>query len=629
MKTNRIFSSFAEGNKVVEPGRVQSNKRIDCVHSRSPNHWKGYLFAFAMAVLVPIFANALTPISRWDIVPHQRLDYGATLNVGVVAFSKAGINHISFVVAGQGYSGPSPITVSAMSYNSQTKVYEYWFPLASSSFSTDGVFTIAATAYGSDAGALALPTYSFVVNATGSLPAPKAWVSATGNDSTGAVNDRTHPFSTTTAAVVALNSANGGSFDGAILYLYAGTWAFGSLKAVTTTNEWFTIAADPSADQAYTIVNNGWGVSNTKFLQFQGITLTGQMNLGEDANPLCLWVNLCAIQGGGQWVGNSNPIMRGNDESDSTAFSSYYTDTQISNVDEGIQASRLARNVTIEHIGNDAFFRTLCVINAVVIDKNPGTTYWHSDGFQSFGTGLQNGIVYGFYGYNMRYQGLFLREENGGQGNNNAFVNMFIDMRQPGLPGAAGSTDFVCCPCYIAGGWDHLLLWNCSFLGGESQFIFDTGYTAFTPTNCSIKGCVFDTYIDWANSNRLPVYSLHGNIQNNEFLYNHYRYSRTDGTGGVTGTDYNYASSPDSGATTTHTFGNPGIDLSLNSPMGFYGVPIAGSPLLNKFSPPIVLIDALGRQRDAASDIGAIERMGNEPAPPTSPSKLKDLRIIP
>ncbi len=129
--------------------------------------------------------NALTPIARWDVVPNQRITKGETLNVGVVAFSKAGIDRVTFTVSGQGYSGTNPVSATAMTHNAQTNVYEYWFPLNADSFSTNGVFTIQATAYGKDGGILTLPTYSFVVNATGTLAVPKAWVSTSGNNTTG------------------------------------------------------------------------------------------------------------------------------------------------------------------------------------------------------------------------------------------------------------------------------------------------------------------------------------------------------------------------------------------------------------------------------------------------------------
>ena len=43
-------------------------------------------------------ATNLTPIARWDVVPRQRLDPGATLKCGVVAFSKYGIQKVRFAV---------------------------------------------------------------------------------------------------------------------------------------------------------------------------------------------------------------------------------------------------------------------------------------------------------------------------------------------------------------------------------------------------------------------------------------------------------------------------------------------------------------------------------------------------
>ena len=50
----------------------------------------------AILALATYFSNsglafALTPIARWDVVPHQRISAGETFNLGVVAFSKEGI----------------------------------------------------------------------------------------------------------------------------------------------------------------------------------------------------------------------------------------------------------------------------------------------------------------------------------------------------------------------------------------------------------------------------------------------------------------------------------------------------------------------------------------------------------
>jgi hypothetical protein len=48
---------------------------------------------------------AVTPIARYDVVPHQRIESTDTFNFGVVAFSKAGIEKVVFTISGQSYGG--------------------------------------------------------------------------------------------------------------------------------------------------------------------------------------------------------------------------------------------------------------------------------------------------------------------------------------------------------------------------------------------------------------------------------------------------------------------------------------------------------------------------------------------
>jgi hypothetical protein len=177
-----------------------------------------------VVLVLPTIAFALTPIARWDVVPYQRIKSGETFNAGVIAFSKAGINRVEFTVSGQGYSGPNPLVSRSMTYNERTDVYEYWVPLKGSDFSTNGAFTMQAAVYGADGGRRTLETLPLMVNATGTLPQPKAWVSKTGSDATGVINNSSRPFLTLKAAVSAIQGANGGKSDGAIIYLFAGTY---------------------------------------------------------------------------------------------------------------------------------------------------------------------------------------------------------------------------------------------------------------------------------------------------------------------------------------------------------------------------------------------------------------------
>ncbi len=551
-------------------------------------------------------ASALTPIARWDVVPNQRIAHDKVLNIGVVAFSKAGIDRVVFNVSGQGYSGTTPPAASSMTHNEQTNVYEYWVPLRASDFSSSGVFTITATAHGKDGGTKVMETLSFVVDATGELPAPAAWVSTTGSDTSGRANNRSLPFLTPGAAVGAIQAINGGSADGATLYFYEGSYALKN-GTVSTTHEWITLTRDPEARREFTAITGSWAFTTTSYMRFKGLTLpsTGASNWLA-GHPAILWIDDCIIQGPGRWVANSNPTARGGN--DETAYPSYFTDSQIYDVDYGVTRAMLARNITIRRTGNDPFVNTMCIINAVVEDVDPGTTYWHADGYQSWGPGPQNRIIYGYYGTNLHYQGLFMREEINSTADNNAFINMFLEMRAPGRPGYAGSPPVLNAGT-LNGAWNHLLIWNCSFLGSNFTVYDDPAGTPLSFADTSFIGNVFYQYIDYEGTiGTNPTYSLPGNPGKNEFLNNHFVRSAVDEGGGNAGLPFWYSMSPDSGFTATHSLGDPLIDLSLSSPVGSFGVPAPNSPLLNRIIGATTPVDALGRPRGEHSDIGALER---------------------
>jgi hypothetical protein len=579
-------------------------------------------FVFAFATLAPKFTDALTPIARWDVVPNQRINNGDVLNVGVVAFSKAGIDRVSFTVSGQGFSGATPRSVSAMTYNEQTKAYEYWFPLKASDFSSNGVFTLQANAYGKDGGTLALDRLSFVVNATGTMAAPKAWVSATGNNSTGKVGDRALPFKTLGGAISKIQASNGGSSDGATVYFLEGSYSLGS-GTTSTTNEWLTVTKDSSASKANTIITDSGSVAETTFMRLKDITIKGSNTIYLGESPAVLWADGVVVQGGGRYVEDSNPIAR------ESTKPTYITDTEIYDADFGATGAILVRNATIKRTGNDISVNNLCMINTIAEDQDPGTsTYWHGDGYQSYGKGPVNRIIYNFYGTNLHCQGLFVRQTAGYPSTNNAFVNVFMEMREPGRASSSGGDPTLVSGAFT-GSCDHVLVWNCSFPYTAFQFYDDDG-VALNFTNSSFIGNLFYEYVDYSGTyGQNPTYSIPGNSGRNDFLNNHYIHSRID-EGRTTGTAAPpslCSRSPDSGAVRTHTYGDPKIDLTLTDLIGTFGVPNLGSPLLDRISPSLVPTDALGRLRGETSDIGALERTVSGTPPSQSPSKLKSLRI--
>ena len=109
---------------------------------------------------------------------------------------KAGIDRIVFEITGQGYAGGVK-TVSAMTYNPRSDVYEYWVPISALEFISDGEFNVNAIVYGNDGGIRDLGTITMFANPGGTLVTYSAWVdSVNGDDSTGTLDDDTRPYKT-------------------------------------------------------------------------------------------------------------------------------------------------------------------------------------------------------------------------------------------------------------------------------------------------------------------------------------------------------------------------------------------------------------------------------------------------
>src|SRR5574343_1518130 len=118
------------------------------------------LIVALLLICIRTVSLALTPIARTDVVPYQRIEYGETFNFGVVAFSKDGIDRVEFTISGQGYSGGVK-TATSMRLNNQVGsvattghvgVWEYYVPISSSEFTSDGAITVTPVVYGTDNG---------------------------------------------------------------------------------------------------------------------------------------------------------------------------------------------------------------------------------------------------------------------------------------------------------------------------------------------------------------------------------------------------------------------------------------------------------------------------------------------
>jgi hypothetical protein len=517
---------------------------------------------------------------------------------GVVAFSKEGIYGVAVTPSGIGYDGTTLYSTS-MTYNDRTEVWEYWVVIDPLDFTDDDTIVLDAVVYGNDGGRRTLDTLSLRLD-KGTLPQHEVWVTTGGNDSTGEIDNAAAPYASVHTATQAIQSAYG-TCEGTIVWLGEGEWTLGN-GPVTTTNEWLTYAGAMGTARENVIVHGSGRVNETDLLRFYDLTLRSDgyndvyLRGWPGPEPVWLWVDSCRIIGSGRHTALSSPAMR--DEN------WFCTDTYIYDVDNALRETNLARNVDIVHIGDDAVVNTDCAINITVNDQDPGDTYWHSDGWQNNTWAMDNKILYGYHGTDVRVQGLFIRmAPDVGVHTNNAFVNVLMEMREPGYPGYPGGPP-VLSGANFYGDFDHLIMWHCTIPTVKSGVFEEENGVGFGFSNVSFVGNVFYELIDWVGQgSEDPTWGLPGNPGNNEFLHNHYIWSYVDGLEGWA----IWSKSPDTDPSGSQSLGDPDIVTTLDA--ADYGTPNATSPLLDRLSQKYVPIDVLGNQRDTTPDVGAIERV--------------------
>jgi len=550
-------------------------------------------------VMVGLFcesAAALTPIARYDVVPYQRISAGETFNLGVVAFSKEGIEGVEFAVSGQGYSGTNPLVSSEMSHNPRTDVYEYWVELSADEFSSDGVVEIEATVYGNDGGVRdvntaeddGLDTLILLVNPGGTLPEPTAWVDIDGDDNTGQVNNQDQPFATIGNAVYAIRqwmqeNGYGDQIGGGIVELNPGTHAMNQ-----GSNNWNTVYAD----EWFSIDGNGATITSGNSPQVRmfrvrdaNLIRTFGRIINYNSNNIdqsTVWIENCNVRGDDKFDEFNNPV-RG---------VKYYTESNFSNMGKAVSGALLGRNLYIHDIGDDAFCRTPLVLNshAENIDPRDGICVGggcnHADCWQWWGTPVpHNMIIYGLDCINNTYQGIFARtqglEPYGVQNppaEGVAIINLQTKLTDP--------KSFADNAWYIPA--NHMLFWHNSF---DEEFNF---------------------WNDRDSSGKFPLNIVDFDVRGNSFFDVELNAPLGDDNGGdpqAPGVELDFWVSNHF----LHEAGweyfseTPGTDVTTGDPMvDSHGKPLAGSPLIDRVSPLVVPVDADNNLRNIG-DVGAFE----------------------
>jgi len=549
--------------------------------------------------------NVTSPIARWNVVPYQRIEPGAPLACGVMAFHIDGIEKVTFHVTGQGYTGPAEIEVTDATYNPRTGCYEYWIYLDAGAFTSDGPITVDATAVGLDGSVRhkdslrdsgwGLNSLPLVVNATGSLPQPQAWVDPIfGNDATGQVDVESQPFLTIGKAMGAIRQwmlANGygDKADGGIVRLKSGYHRMddGGVISVPTYDEWLTITTAEGGSRTDTVIYDRASMTRTERLKVKGVSLHCSQarwpiipDLGPDS---ILWVDDCELRGVGRLFVQSHPIGYGHPV--------WYTDSYISECDFATPNADLARGLTIENIGHDAFQLCPMVINCTVDNVDPSGLDWHADAWQWYGGGPFNAIIYNYRATGLHYQSLFIRA----QGVNDippnpgfhdvALINCYFELADPIYSGGGGGS--------IRCSGDHLLMWHCTFQGSTDYEhllgLFDDSFSDGQPdpiviSHFSSKGNYFD---------RVWYTTTGGGVDFTQWDQNHYAHTEP----GDWGVAKLYTVTPG----TNYTAGTGFLDA--------FGVPLPDSPLLGRISPLLIPVDAQNVLRDNPADVGAYENV--------------------
>ena len=546
-------------------------------------------------------AFAFSPVARFDVVPYQRIKNGSSFKIGVVAFSKPGIQKVELSASGQGYSGGTK-TVTQMSLNDQTNTWEYWTTFSASEFTGNGAVTITSRITDNNDNTRDL-TLAMIVEGASAFTPVTAWVSPIGSNTTCVVNNESLPCQNIAGAISKIQTANGGNSNGAIIYLEEGTYSAASTSA-STTNEWLTITKDDTANKDNVIINAGQLA--TGYLKYDDITLQSQgsgLYVADDSSTR-LWTNNCRRIGSGYDLADSNPVHL-SDENNHYSTNDYTYD-----VDFAYRRAALVRGAEIVKVGNDAFQNTSMVVNATFTDQ--GNSHgWHADAYQVFSLDensppANNRIIYNYKATDLHYQGIFARSDYG-QATDNAFVNVLMEMREPAMENESGALSYASHSFYQT--WDHLIMWNNTFIGGAGEMYGDY-------TNSSFVGNVFDAYISTETATGTPALpsAIAGNANGNEFLDNHFNQIYGETSACIPNSRYTEAGwpcphwnskRPDSG-TPDLTYSDEYGVLDTDYQSEDFSYPVQGSALIGRFTARVP-IDIYNRERGSVSDVGAVE----------------------
>ncbi len=365
--------------------------------------------------------------------------------------------------------------------------------------------------------------------------------------------------------------------------------------SILSENEWVTFTSNPQkgGSKKNTFIT-GSGMVQTQFVKVEDLSIVAKdvssnvFSASSSFYPIFkLWIENCNLEGTTRYKEDASPV---------SASFVWYTNSYFTNMGKAISEAQLARNLTIEHIGDDAFVRTPFVVNCRASDIDPrdgkceGGNCAHADCWQWWGTPVpHNMIIYGFDCTNCTYQGIFARTMDGTVpvGTHNppadglAIVNLHTKLIDP--------ANFADNAWYISA--NHMLLWHNTFNQPFNFWCDGDVANNKTPLNIidfDVRGnCFYDMELN------APVGDDNGGdpdatgVDTSSWAYNHY----------------------EKAAGSTYFIETPGRNASTGDPMlDGNGIPMQGSPLINRIPSIFVFSDAKNNTRDNTPDIGSFER---------------------
>ena len=489
-----------------------------------------------------------TSIARWDVVPQQVID--GPFPIGVVAFHMNEIDRVEFSAD----NGPW-VSVDEMVYNPRTEVWEYTVLFDPEAF-VDGEVEVRAIAYPEVGTPRVLEPLTLYANAGGTIPSPEIFVSMTGSDESGD-GTRENPYKTIWRGIKSVGSV----LDNVTVFLEPGVYEYTgtSYPQPSAGIGWTTITAAPGVSRSDVqlvagerrIRVNRIKLDNLTLDQSDGWQITGYSTMNWD-----FWINRVVGQGQDQLTGSPYGSVFQN---------IYVTDSQFSDYRDGTMGAAIARNVSLERLGSDAFHNSRMVVNSTVDIIDRLDSDYHPDVFQLYGPSrdVENVILYNVRASRVQAQGIFVSGVNSLR--DMAVINVSIDKEGSG----AWTNQIAAVPV------NHLVIRHASIPN------MTWGWRSDDIRNVSVVASVWRKVISMPFNGNTPV------IEDEWFHENHY-IAHDEYGAMLLGTNY--------------TLGDP----MFEEPTPGEFRPLAGSPLKGRLG-RLLPADMAGFSRDTLSSLGALE----------------------